>query len=193
MKKIKIFLASSNELEDERRRFEIEIYRKTKIWFDDEIFLHLDIWEDLSARLSRTRSQDEYNEKVKDSDIFVLLAYTKVGIYTAEEFQTAFGAFRRTDKPFAFTYFKQTNAETDPSLQAFQDKLKALGHFYEYYQDIADLWNRFNKELDRLAQEDFLKNDWRKTNPGNSQVDNRGATINTQINNSQINKPTFNY
>ncbi|ACF14179.1 conserved hypothetical protein [Chloroherpeton thalassium ATCC 35110] len=191
MQKIKIFLASSNELEDERRRFEIEICRKTKMWFDDGIFLHLDIWEDLSARLSRTSSQDEYNKKVKDSDIFVLLAYTKVGIYTAEEFETAIGAFKQTDKPFVFTYFKQTNAQTDPSLQAFQDKLKALGHFYEYYRDIADLWNRFNKELDRLAQEDFLKNDWRKTNPGNSQVDNRGATIKNQFIGGNFHNPKF--
>ncbi|NTV45941.1 MAG: hypothetical protein HGB11_05365, partial [Chlorobiales bacterium] len=81
MKRIRIFLASSNELIAERERFEIEIYRKCKAWFDKEIFLHLDIWEDLSARMSDTRSQDEYNKKIREADLFVLLAYTKVGMY----------------------------------------------------------------------------------------------------------------
>src|SRR4249919_3953783 len=73
MKKVKIFLASSNELKPERQQFEIEIYRKCKSWFDKGIFLHLDIWEDLSTRLSLTGSQSEYNKFVKDADVFVFL------------------------------------------------------------------------------------------------------------------------
>ena len=76
MRKIKIFLASSNELKAEREKFEIEVYRKCKAWFDQGIFLHLDIWEDLSARMSGTRSQDEYNKKIEGADLFVLLGHT---------------------------------------------------------------------------------------------------------------------
>ena len=34
MRKIKIFLASSNELKADREKFKIEIYRKCKTWFD---------------------------------------------------------------------------------------------------------------------------------------------------------------
>ena len=105
MRKIKIFLASSNELKVDREKFEIEVYRKCKAWFDQSIFLHLDIWEDLSARMSGTRSQDEYNKKIKEAELFVLLAYSKVGMYTDEEFDNAFGAFKNTQKPFIFTYF----------------------------------------------------------------------------------------
>ena len=52
MKKITLFLASSAELKPEREQFEIEIYRKCKAWFDRDIFLHLDVWEDLSARMA---------------------------------------------------------------------------------------------------------------------------------------------
>ncbi len=58
MKKIRIFLASSNELKEEREKFEIEINRKGKLWIDNGVDLHLDIWEDLSARMSASRSQD---------------------------------------------------------------------------------------------------------------------------------------
>ncbi len=84
MKKITIFLASSNELKDQRDAFEREIYRKSKAWFDKGIFLHLEIWEDLSAKMSPTRSQDEYNKLIKkEADLFVLLARTKVGMLLA--------------------------------------------------------------------------------------------------------------
>ncbi|MEN0047814.1 MAG: hypothetical protein AAF806_12200 [Bacteroidota bacterium] len=164
MKKIKIFLASSAELKAEREQFELQIYRKCKQWFDRGIFLHLDVWEDLSARMSGTRLQDEYNQVIKQVDLFVLLAHTKVGIYTSEEFEQAFGQFQSTQKPFIYTYFKQSDIPADranrkqlQSLWAFQDKLDELGHFYSSYNDFNDLWNQFNKELDRLEMDNFVE------------------------------------
>lgn len=161
MKKINIFLASSNELQPERERFEMEIYRKCKAWFGKGIFLHLDIWEDLAARMSHTRSQDEYNKFVQSADLFVLLAYTKVGMYTDEEFEKAFGQFQSTQKPYIFTYFKTSKGiVTEPSLADFQQKLKALGHFYCQFADSNDLWNQFNKELERLENDAFRENKW---------------------------------
>lgn len=158
MKKIKIFLASSKELKEDRNLFEIEIYRKCKAWFDKEIFLHLDIWEDMSARMSVTGSQSEYNKYVQSTDLFVFLAYNKVGMYTEEEFEKAFGAFRSDKKPFIFTYFKETD-NADESLARFKEKLRGLGHYYSPYKDCNDLWNQFNKELERLEEAKFEKNE----------------------------------
>jgi hypothetical protein len=167
MKKINIFLASSNELKPERERFELEIYRKCKSWFDKGIFLHLDIWEDLSARMSHTRSQNEYNKFVHSADLFVLLAYSKVGMYTNEEFEKAFGQFQSVQKPFIFTYFKTTKGIfTEPSLANFHQKLKNLGHFYCQFADSNDLWNQFNKELDRLETDAFKVNKWGNAQSG---------------------------
>jgi hypothetical protein len=158
MKKIKIFLASSNELQREREQFETEIYRKCKSWFDKGIFLHLDIWEDMSARLSLAGSQSEYNKFVKDADLFIFLAYSKVGIYSEEEFEQAFGQFRSTQKPFIFTYFKTSPDNIQDSLDGFKKKLFELKHFYANFNDINDLWNQFNKELDRLEATGFTEN-----------------------------------
>lgn len=168
MKKVSIFLASSNELEQERRQFEIEIYRKCKAWFEKDIFLHLDIWEDLSAKMSSTGSQSEYNKYVQAADIFILLAYSKVGRYTAEEFDKALGQFHSTQfdstqKPFIFTYFKNADSSTQQSLDNFKQKLSKLGHFYSSFQDSNDLWNQFNKELDRLEKDNFDENTILKT------------------------------
>ena len=158
MKKITLFLASSAELKPEREQFEIEIYRKCKAWFDRGIFLHLDIWEDLSARIAADGSQSEYNKKVEAADLFILLAYSKVGMYTGEEFEKAFGQFKATQKPFIFTYFKTPDGiVTDPSLVEFHQKLKDLKHFYCPFKDASDLWNQFNKELERLEANDFAE------------------------------------
>ncbi len=154
MKRIKIFLASSIELKSEREQFEIEIYRKCKAWFEQQVFLHLEIWEDLSAFFSKTRSQDEYNATIKDCDIFVLLVYTKLGGYSEEEFETAVGAFKTTNKPFILTYFKNCD-QAETSVTAFKNQLQQLEHFYCPYADFNDLWKQFNKELDRLLLNNF--------------------------------------
>jgi hypothetical protein len=187
MKTIKIFLASSNELKHDREQFEIEINRKNKAWHKKGIFLHLEIWEDLSSRMSSTRSQDEYNKKIKESDIFVLLACNKVGMYTAEEFDTAFGAFKATSKPFIFTWFKEPTTTPEPSLQEFKEKLAALGHFYSTYTNSDDLWNQFNKELERLEEAGFEKNEFINA----IIVNNQGADIKNQFNGGTFNNPIF--
>ncbi len=193
MKKITLFLASSAELKGERDQFEIDIYRKCKAWFDKDIFLHLDIWEDLSARMAADGSQSEYNKKVQAADLFILLVYSKVGMYTGEEFEKAFGQFKATQKPFIFTYFKTPDGiVTDPSLAAFHQKLLDLKHFYCPFKDANDLWNQFNKELERLEADEF-KEFKLQTERASINVNNECAKINTQINNATINNPTFNY
>lgn len=156
MKKVTIFLASSAELKADRERFEIEIYRKGKSLFEEGIFLHLDIWEDYSSRMVAAGSQSAYNVLVSKSDVFVLLAYTKVGNFTEEEFESAFGAFRSTAKPFILTYFKRLEDTTaEQTLAAFKQKLTDLKHFFCRYTDANDLWNQFNKELDQMISTDF--------------------------------------
>ncbi len=171
MEKIKIFLASSFELKPERDGLEREIYRKCKSWYDKDIFLHLDIWEDLSARMSATGSQSEYNKFVKDADLFVLLGYTKMGMYTSEEFEKAFGQFLATQKPFIFTYFKEAGQEED-SLVLFKNKLLEMGHFISTFKDVNDLWGQFNKELDRLETVRFKSNEHPVTTTANQVAGN---------------------
>ncbi len=185
MKTVKIFLASSNELKHDRKQFEIEINHKNKAWAQKGIFLHLEIWEELSSRMSSTRSQDEYNKKIKEADIFILLACNKVGMYTAEEFDTAFGAFKATSKPFIFTWFREPTTAPEPSLQAFKEKLAALKHFFSVYTNSDDLWNQFNKELELLEIANFKKNKFatRTTTQGKKSVyiENAGdITINIE-------------
>jgi len=160
----KIFLASSSELKEDRTEFEIFIYRKNKDWVAQGVFIDLVVWEDFLDAVAKNRLQDEYNQAIRDCDIFVMLFFTKVGQYTEEEFETAFGQFKATNKPFIFTYFKDAEISTGSankkdlkSLWAFQEKLDALGHFYTVYKNIDGLKFHFNQQLDKLAKNGFIE------------------------------------
>ncbi|MGH7597031.1 MAG: AAA family ATPase [bacterium] len=163
MKTIKIFLASSAELKSDREQFEIFINRQNNRWVDRGVFLKLIIWEGFLDAMSQTRLQDEYNKAIRECDLFVMLFCTKVGKYTAEEFETAFGQFQATSKPLIFTYFKDAAISTGSankddllSLWAFQEKLKQLGHFQTVYKNIEGLRERFDNQLDKLADDGFI-------------------------------------
>ena len=164
IKTVKIFLASSSELKEDRKEFEIFLSRKNNDWVDKGVHLELVLWEDFLDAMSQTRLQDEYNKAIKDCDLFVMLFFTKVGKYTAEEFDAAFGQFKATNKPFIFTYFKDAEISTGnankkdlTSLWAFQEKLDELGHFYTRYKTIDELINKFNRQLDKLAANGFIE------------------------------------
>ncbi|NTV67206.1 MAG: hypothetical protein HGB06_05885 [Chlorobaculum sp.] len=187
MRTIRIFLASSSELKTDREAFEIEINRKNKLLAEKDVFLHLDIWEDLPAQMSQTRSQDEYNKQIEAADMFVLLAWNKVGKYTEEEFDFAWHMFRDKKKPAIFTWFKEPPQAAEPSLQAFKDKLSGLAHFPAFYKEADDLWNQFNKELDRLDLASMGTID----DARGIYVDNRNANIKNQFNGGTFNNPTF--
>lgn len=156
----KIFLASSSELVDERRDFEIAIYRKNKDWVRQGVFLELILWEDFLDTLSPTRLQDEYNRAIRHCDVFVLLFWSKVGRYTGEEFDTAVGQFQATRRPFIFTYFKDVEPPAatprDASVAAFQARLAALGHFYTAYKNSEGLQLHFIRQLDKLVANGFI-------------------------------------
>ena len=160
----KLFLASSAELKEDRKAFEIFIGRKNKDWVAKGVFLELIIWEDFLDAMSQTRLQDEYDKAIRECDLFVMLFWTKVGQYTEEEFETAFGQFKSTNKPFIFTYFKDAeisvasaNKKDLMSLWAFQEKLSSLGHFYTVYKNVDELKFKFNQQLDKLASNGFVE------------------------------------
>lgn len=178
MNTINIFLASSADLEKDRREFENFIGRQNKRLSAKGIFLHLDIWEDFIDAISRTRLQDEYNKKIQTADIFVMLFFTKVGMYTSEEFDKALERFKNANKPLIYTYFKNTDIkfsnlkrEEANSVWDFQDKLKNLGHFQTMYENTDALKNHFREQLDDLFVSGLL----------NISPDHKEISVNPQI------------
>jgi O-acetyl-ADP-ribose deacetylase (regulator of RNase III) len=157
----KIFLASSSELKDDRREFEIFISRRNANWVEKGVFLRVVAWEDFFDAML----QDEYDREIRTCDLFVMLFWTKVGPYTNEEFEAAFGQFKKTERPFVFTYFKTAPMTLDvdgrrndlDSLFKFQDKLRTLGHYQTRYESVADLKLQLNQQLDRLCDSGFAR------------------------------------
>lgn len=157
---IRIFLASSSELKDDRDAFALHFRQENDRLLKKGIFLEILRWETFLDAMSETRLQDEYNEAVRNSDIFVSLFKMKTGKYTAEEFDVAYTAFRDSGKPWIYTYFMQANITIDEQLRKdlnsrldFEDKLKNLGHYPTYYTSIEDLKLQFQKQLNKLIDE----------------------------------------
>lgn len=89
-KTIKVFLASSEELKEEREKFGNLIRRLDDRYLKRGIHVTLICWEDLDpCYYENVRKQDEYNAMIRQCDIFVCLFYTKAGQYTREELDVA--------------------------------------------------------------------------------------------------------
>lgn len=152
----KIFLASSEELREDRIAFELMIGQLNQEWVPRDTFLHLVVWENFIDALSKDGLQSEYNKAIKECDIFVLLFFTKVGRYTSEEFEAAFGAFNSGSRPLIYTYFKDDLILTGDidqsvlSLLEFKAKLQTLKHYYTRYRSAEELKWLFSRQLDKL-------------------------------------------
>jgi len=158
----KIFLASSSELRADREAFEQFLGRENNRLVKQDIYLELLIWEDFLDSMSQTRLQDEYNNAIRQCDLFVMLFWTKVGKYTREEFELAFGQFKEQNRPKIYTYFKDAQISTGDiteqvfSLLEFKKRLGELGHFYTQYQNEEGLLLHFSQQLKKLQDGGFF-------------------------------------
>jgi len=156
---IKIFLASSAELKEDRDAFELHFLRKNKYFRRQGFEVEVLRWETSLDAISDTRMQEEYNKKVRQSDILVSLFKTKTGKYTEEEFDEAHAAFMDKKKPLIYTYFKDVQVNIGSmtkeitTLLAFKKKLDNLGHYPTHYTSIEDLKLQFQQQLDKLIEE----------------------------------------
>jgi len=161
---IKIFLASSAELKDDRDDFDLYFSHQNDRLIDVQgIRLQIVRWEYFLDSISETRKQDDYNANLRNCDIVVCLFKTKVGKYTEEEFDEAMKEFKANGEPKIFTFFRDFQLSADEikakrkeleSLHAFQQKLSDLGHFWTKYNDAEHLKLQFSNQLTQLG---FLK------------------------------------
>jgi hypothetical protein len=124
-RKIQIFLASSEELREDRDKFEIYFRQLNDELLDKGLYLVIKRWENFLDAMSETRLQDEYNKAVKGCDIFVSLFFTKTGKFTDARpvqgywqavnlhfFQECLGQYRQgTGEGFAIVVGVQKAAE----------------------------------------------------------------------------------
>ena len=156
---VRIFVASSAELAEHRDAFDLHVRQLNDRWVRRGLHLEPVRWENFLDAMSREGLQHEYNRAIGGCELFVMLFRAKVGQYTCEEFEKAFGQFKATGKPRIYTYFHDCDIKTGSvdrkgmqSLWAFQDRLQELGHFQTVYQNTDRLLLHFVDQLEKLYE-----------------------------------------
>jgi len=164
MRKIKIFLASSNELATERERIEIFISRENKKYFEDNIFLELVIWEDLKKGFQGKRYQDYLNEEMLKCNIVISMFFTKVGDFTKEEFDVAYKGFKEGRKPnHLYVYFKQGQVNIDDidveilNIKKLKDKIKEAEQIFNSFDSTSNLILQLTRQFELIVPEIIKK------------------------------------
>lgn len=161
---LKFFLASSNELINERKKIELALDKKNDILRKQGFLIELLIWEDGKHIGKSLRSQDYYNLEIEQCDLFVMLFYSKVGKYAAEEFELVKSLFEKKGIPRICVFQKdkdlpknQSEEEAD-SRYDFLKRLNEIEHFPILFDTADRLVNELEDVIDKLLEDaDFVK------------------------------------
>lgn len=145
MKTLKIFLASSNELQTEREMMASVANNLNTVLERQGINVIIVQWENLDASVGLNHKQDDYNEKLRECDMCMVLYWTKFGMYTKIELETAINGFKEGHNPKkVYVYFKEDNSEVTDELKNFRDSFPTrYGHFYSHFSNFDTLKAHF--------------------------------------------------
>ena len=157
MRTIKIFLASSGELSEERKEVKLFISDENKKLVKKEIFIELVVWEELLLSFRGVRIQDYFNEEMLKCDIVLALFFKKVGQFTKEEFDLAYENLKEGKKPkYLFVYFKSGEIPIDEvdeeilKINQLKKEIKKHDQIYGSFNTIEDLQFKLKKQLDQI-------------------------------------------
>lgn len=160
MKTIKIFLASSEELTDDRNAFGNLVRRLDMIYEQRGIRIELFEWEDYDAAWSERGKQNEYDDQIKASDMFLALFHTKAGKYTIEEFDVATEEFRKHASPKVYVYCKdlKDGEQETAELKEFKRKLfEEMGHYWSRYYNRDSMQLHFVMQLQLVETNGYVE------------------------------------
>ncbi|KLE08368.1 NB-ARC domain-containing protein [Aliarcobacter butzleri] len=149
---MRIFIASSSELKEERDKLELLLYR--------EDFKPVK-WENIDHSITTDRFQSRINEShLLTSDIVIFMIKSRLGEYTFEEFQESYKNLGlNIDK--IYIYFFEIDKNLIPKkelrkIMDLEDFLEDEGKLYHKVKDFRDLENHFLKQIKHL-QSTFTK------------------------------------
>lgn len=158
MKTIKIFLASSEELEVERAKLGNLVRRLDKIYEKRGTRIELIEWEDLDAAYNGQRKQDEYNQEIRACDLFLAIFHQKAGKFTLEEFNVATEEFKKHASPKVYAYMKDLaeGEQEQPELTAFKKHLfDEMNHYWCRYGSTDTMQLHFVMQLQLVESASF--------------------------------------
>ena len=156
-RKITIFLASSEELINDRNSFHSLISTLDDIYEDRGIRIKLKRWEDFFAYCTGTRTQDQYNQVLSASDMCICLFHRRAGQYTVEEFHHAIAEYQRTgDHPKTYVYARalvEGEVEEEELKQFKEELFKQMGHYWCNYATEDSMKLHFIMQFERLIND----------------------------------------
>ncbi|MDP8211604.1 MAG: leucine-rich repeat domain-containing protein [Candidatus Stygibacter australis] len=159
-REIKIFLASSNELNEERKELKILIYDENRKYKKQNISLEPVLWEDLKHNFQEKGYQNYLNKEMLKCDIVIIMFFTKVGEYTWEEFYESYISFQLNNNPgYVYVYFKDGYVKMSEIKEAMlkipelKKTLQGEEQIYISYDTIPDLNLKIKKQLDLIIPE----------------------------------------
>ncbi len=156
-KKVRVFLASSNELVQEREYFETLI---KEMKADDRVTRNYDIDYFLWEVQGIGAGKDNINEAIQDSadfenlDLVIVLFWNRLGEGTIGEYRKAVDQFKKSGKPQVYVYFKEPAQETAP------EEVEKINQFIKQMIDVDSVIpNRFKstEQFGERFKERFLK------------------------------------
>ena len=155
---ISVFLASSDELKNDRNSFGDLIRSLDNIYEPRGIRIKLQKWEDFFAYCTGTRTQDQYNQVLSGSDMCICLFHKRAGQYTLEEFHHAMAEYQRTgDHPKTYVYARALveGEIEEEELKQFKDELfKQMGHYWCNYATEDSMKLHFVMQFEHLLNGD---------------------------------------
>ena len=154
MKEITVFLASSDELKNDRNSFHSLVASLDEIFEPRGYRIRCRRWEDFSAFCTGTRTQDDYNRIVRASDICICMFHRKAGEYTIEEFNQALDEYvKNQSHPKTFVYIRALieGEMEDEALKRFKEDLfDRVGHYWCNYATDDAMKLHFVMQLERI-------------------------------------------
>ena len=161
MKNIKVFIASSSELDEDKLQADLYFAKKNKIYHKRNIFFEHKTWKDFPSNLTQEHLQEKYNQYIRECDIVIFLFDTKIGQYTEEELRVAFEETKKSNgkKPKVYIYAKNGDLKNTLTEKIKIYSEKKYGHFCDIYSDYKDLSMHFDYQLELLENEGVIHPD----------------------------------
>jgi hypothetical protein len=158
MKRLRIFVASSGSLADDRRELEVYVSRLNDRLVAKNAYVELWLWEKFSRAFTKERKQDEFNKAIDTSDLFLCLIHDRFGQFSKEELAWAIEQFRLHSSPRIVVFFKSAPVDPTTLTDAFEAVVEAratisqLGQVWDTYATSAELCLGLDRELSPILE-----------------------------------------
>ena len=158
-RKITIFLASSNELDNDRVSFRDLVDSLDDIYKPHGIRVRCKNWRAFPETTDE-RSQAEYDAVTTKSDICICMFHREAGKDTLDEFHQSLNAYKRTgNHPKTYVYIRALvdgEIETEELAQFKKDLFDKMGHYWCNYATEDSMKLHFVMQFERMLNGELV-------------------------------------